>query len=305
MEKFNIKDKIIYKVPSNISGKIESISVLNLYINKDINEVLAEYLVTERNIKKILLKKELTWIEWRQLKKSCESALTATLKNNGILMEFIGQILIAEIFNIESLIKYNNPNYETPEQGIDIIFYNENLEIFIFEVKSKVSDNNNISEFCGKIKNALTSLYCAKELRNQKKLAIARETINDSVALNKEKKDILFNLLEQIEDNDEDFEELSKKDNITLNICLIGNGFNITQEEINNNLGKFINSTRECKSNCKNADKDHDKCLINKLGNIKIINMISLEFAKELELEELNKQIIKKIEEEGLDSRNE
>lgn len=305
MVKFNIKDKIIYEVPSNISGKIESIEVLNLYIDKDINEILAEYLVTERNIKKILLKKELTWIEWRQLKKSCESALTAVLKNNGILMEFIGQILIGEIFNIESLIKYHNPNYETPEQGMDIIFYNENLEIFIFEVKSKVSNSNNISEFCGKIKNALTSLYCAKELRNEKKLAIARETINDSIALNKEKKDTLFNLLEEIEDNDEDFEELSEKDNITLNICLIGNGFNITQEEINNNLEQFIYSTRECKSNCKNADKVSDKCLINKLGNIKIINMISLEFAKELELEELNKQIIKKIEEEGLANRNE
>ena len=80
---------------------------------------------------------------------------------------------------------------------------------------------------------------------------------------------------------------------------------NITQEEINNNLENFIYSTRECKSRCANIDKESGKCLINKLGNIKIINMISLEFAKELELEELNRQIIKKIEEEGLDNRNE
>ena len=104
--------------------------------------------------------------------------------------------------------------------------------------------------------------------------------------------------------NRNNFEELSKKDNITLNICLIGNGFNITQNELNQNLYRYINTTLECKNNCTNVDREKNKCLIDRLNNIKIINIISLEFAKELELTELNKQIVKKIEEEGLDNRN-
>lgn len=304
MEKFNLRDKIIYNVPSDIEGKIENICVTNLYINEDINEVLGEYLVTKRNIRKILFKDELTWIDWKQLKNSCNNASNAAFKNNGILMEFIGQIIITEMFNIESLIKYHNPNFETPEQGTDIIFYDDNLEVFIYEVKSKVSRNSDINEFCKKIKNALTSLYCARELRNQKKLAIARETIQDSIILNKEKKDALFNIIEQIDENNNNFEELGKKDNITLNICLIGNGFNINQKDLNENLSQYINSTFACKDGCNNADKIQNKCLVNRLANIKIINMISLEFAKELDLNELNKQIVKKIEEEGLDNRN-
>lgn len=304
MVDFNFKDQKSYDVPKNLEEKIQRICITNVYVNEDVNEILSEFLVKERNIKKILFKDDLNWIDWKNLKTSCNNAQDMAFKNNGILMEFLGQIIITQMFNIRSLIKYHTPNFETPEQGTDIIFYNDNLDIFIYEVKSKVSRNNNIEEFCKKIKNALTSLYCAKELRNQKKLALAREEIQESIILNKENKDKLFNIIQEIDDNNNDFEKLSEKENITLNICVIGNGFDITQDELNNNLYKYIYSTLACKENCANADRIKNKCLIDRLSNIKIINVISLEFAKELELSELNKQIVKRIEEEGLDIRN-
>lgn len=73
MVEFNFKDRRIYDVPNHLKEKIQRICITNIYVNEDVNEILSEFLVKERNIRKILFKDELSWIDWKNLKTSCNN----------------------------------------------------------------------------------------------------------------------------------------------------------------------------------------------------------------------------------------
>ncbi len=289
-------------VPKELLSNIKKIFSSKIKINGDVNQILADFLVNGGGILNVLSKKQMSWIDWRHLKKSCESSSGMTIENNGILMEFLCQYILPNIFNIKSLILYQEPSFESPENGNDLLFFDEYGNIFIYEVKSKISNYFGHIVLKEKIKNAYTSLFCSKEIKNNKKISIARN-VTDNLEIDNNMKDKLFRLLEAIEDVKGNIVDLCSNEDIFLNICIVSNGFEYTEEELKNDLVHAVQSSVYCKKNCKYIDKINGICKINRLGKSVILNIISVEFNTELNINSLNSNIIKIIDDKGLDVR--
>lgn len=301
MENFKFDEKIEeYSVPDILTNNIKKILSTKIIIDTDINYELADYFVNKGGILDVLVKEKMNWIDWKQLKESCKSASSMTIENNGILMEFLSQNYLSYFFNIKSLIYYERVSYESPENGNDLLFFDDNGNVYIFEVKSKISSNFSHTYLKEKIKNAYTSLFCSKEMKNHEKLAIARDSI-DGIKLDDSFKDKVFDILERIEDVKGEFIDLCNEENIILNICIIGNGFNYTEEQIKDDLIDLIFKSVYCKSNC--PYKYKQKCIIEKLKKSIILNIVSIEFNSDLNISLLNDNIVKIIDEKGLDKR--
>lgn len=289
-------------VPSELMSNIKKIFSSVVKIDGDINKILAEFLVNEEGILNVLSKQQMSWIDWKQLKESCKSSASMTIENNGILMEFLCQYILPSIFNIKSLILYQEPSYESPENGNDLLFFDTNGNIFIYEVKSKISDDFSHIELKSKIKNAYTSLFCSKEIKNHKKISIARN-VTTNLEISDQIKDKIFSLLEKVEDVEGNIINLCGDKEIFLNICIISNGFQYTELELKNDLIDSITSSVYCKSNCEYIDKENRICKINRLSKTIVLNIISIEFNTELNINDLNSNIIKIIDDKGLDIR--
>lgn len=287
-------------VPISLLSNVEKIFCTKVNINEDINEKLAAFLINDGGILNVLTKDKMNWIDWKQLKKSCKSCSAKSIENNGILMEFLCQYILPNIFDIKSLILYQEPSYESPENGNDILFFDCKGNVFIYEVKSKISNEFSHTELKEKIKHAYTSLFCSKELKNHKKISIARN-VTSNLELDDVTKDKIFALLEKIEDAEENISDLCIEDDIFMNICVISNGFQYTNEEILNDLNNAINTSVYCKNTCEYNDKENKICKINRLGKTFILNIISIEFSTELNINKLNENIIKIIDDKGLD----
>ena len=88
-----------------------------------------------------------------------------------------------------------------------------------------------------------------------------------------------------------------------MNICIISNGFQYTELELKNDLIDSITSSVYCKSNCEYIDKENGICKINRLSKTVVLNIISIEFNTELNINDLNSNIIEIIDDKGLDIR--
>jgi len=282
------------KVPLELEKNIEKIFSTSVIIN-NINEELAKFLVDDNGILSALNKEIMTWTDWKYLKESCKSSSRMTFENNGILMEFLCQYILPNIFDINSLLLYQEPSFEDPEGGNDLLFFDSKGNVFIFEVKSKISNNYSHTELKKVIKKGYTSLFCSSEIKNHKKICIARK-ITEDLYLSKSKKDIIFDSLETIEEVEGNIISLCNNDKIFLNICIIGNGFNYTDEELREDLKDALFSNNYCKRNCKYNDTTNHNCTINRLQKSFILNIISIEFPEELSVTELNNKIIQRIE---------
>ena len=242
----------------------------------------------------------MSWIDWKNLKRSCERSKSMSIKNNGILMEFLSQNILPKIFNIDSLILYQEPDFESPENGNDLLFFDSNGNVFVFEIKSKISKNFDHFELKKKIKNAYISLFCSKEIKNQKKISIARKVASGLAVIDTTRHKI-FDLLEKIDDVEGEIINLCSSNEIFLNICVIGNGFNCTDEEIQEDLVDALSTSVYCKKTCKYNDLDKNVCTIGLLSKSIILNIISIEFDTELNIVDLNDCIIKLIDDKELD----
>lgn len=301
MKTHNFNDDIReIEVPEKLKSNIKKIYISKSSFEQDINEVVANFLVNDDGILDVLAMEKMSWIDWKNLKGSCEHAKSMSIKNNGILMEFLSQNILPKIFNINSLILYQEPNFESPENGNDLLFYDENGNVFVFEVKSKLSKEVGHLELKEKIKNAYTSLFCSKELKNKKKISIARKVTTGLNILDSTRQK-LFNLLERIDNVQGEIIELCSESEIFLNICIIGNGFECTDEEVQNDIIDALNSSIYCKAKCKYNDLEKNACTIDILSKSIILNIISIEFNTELNIIDLNNCIIKIIDEKGLD----
>ena len=289
-------------VPEKLLSNIKKIFCTKVKIDDDINERLASFLIDDDGILNVLSKNNMTWSDWKNLKESCKSCSARTIENNGILMEFLCQYILPKIFNIESLILYQEPDYESPESGNDLLFFDSNGNVFIYEVKSKISNEFSHTQLKEKIKHAYTSLFCSKELKNHKKISIARR-VTGNLDINDVTKDKIYKLLEKIEDVGGNISDLCDEDDIYMNICIVSNGFQYTEEEILGDLVSCINTSVYCKISCEYIDKENKICKINRLSKTIILNIISVEFSSELDINKLNSNIIRIIDDRGLDLR--
>lgn len=289
-------------VPEKLLSNIKKIFCTKVKIDDDINERLASFLIDDDGILNVLSKNNMTWSDWKNLKESCKSCSARTIENNGILMEFLCQYILPKIFNIESLILYQEPDYESPESGNDLLFFDSNGNVFIYEVKSKISNEFSHTQLKEKIKHAYTSLFCSKELKNHKKISIARR-VTGNLDINDVTKDKIYKLLEKIEDVGGNISDLCDEDDIYMNICIVSNGFQYTEEEILGDLVSCINTSVYCKNSCEYIDKENKICKINRLSKTIILNIISVEFSSELDINKLNSNIIRIIDDRGLDLR--
>lgn len=303
MNNYNFKKQLKeISVPIELISNIKKILSSEVKIDGDINRILAEFLVNDGGILNVLSKEEMGWFDWKQLKESCKSSSNMTIENNGILMEFLCQYILPNIFNIKSLILYQEPSFESPENGNDLLFFDSDGNIFIYEVKSKISDDFGHITLKAKIKNAYTSLFCSKEMKNHKKISIARKVTSDLEILD-EVKDKIFSLLEKVEDVEGNIIDLCEDEEIFLNICIISNGFQYTELELKKDLIDSIRTSVYCKSNCEYLDKDNRVCRINHLSKTVVLNIINIEFNTELNINNLNDNIIQIIDDKGLDIR--
>lgn len=303
MKNYNFKKELKeISVPNELILNAKKILSSEVKIDGDINQILAEFLVNDDGVLNVLSKEEMSWIDWKQLKESCKSSSNMIIENNGILMEFLCQYILPNIFNIKSLILYQEPSFESPENGNDLLFFDTDGNIFIYEVKSKISDDFSHTTLKAKIKNAYTSLFCSKEMKNHKKISIARKVTNN-LEISDEVKDKIFSLLEKVEDVEGNIIDLCEDKEIFLNICIISNGFQYTELELKNDLIDSITSSVYCKSNCEYLDKDNGVCKINRLSKTIVLNIISIEFNTELNINDLNDNIIQIIDDKGLDIR--
>ncbi|MCI9280212.1 MAG: hypothetical protein HFJ02_05400 [Bacilli bacterium] len=290
-------------VPNDLKNKIKNIFVSKIYYDANINDIIAEFLIRDRGILLALGKNLMTWTDWRQLKISCLQANTKTFSNNGILMEFLSHYILPNVFNLHSLLCFEIPSYEAPESGNDLIFFDSNCDLFIFEVKSKVSNDFSKNELKNKIKNAFTSLFCSKEIKNAKKIKIARDSVEEGLDLTEEEKEKIFYQLDKIELSEGNIIDLVDDEYIKFNICVIGNGFDVDDESLIYELPSLINTTVYCKSDCCYKDKDNHICMINQLEKMMVLNIVNIEFNRELDLVSLNDKIVNLINLEGLDKR--
>ena len=106
-----------------------------------------------------------------------------------------------------------------------------------------------------------------------------------------------------VEDVEGNIIDLCKDKEIFLNICIISNGFQYTELELKNDLIDSITSSVYCKSNCEYHDKNNGVCKINRLSKTIVLNIISIEFNTELNINDLNDNIIQIIDDKGLDIR--
>lgn len=289
-------------VPKELLSNVKKIFCTKVKIDDDINKKLAEFLINDNGILNVLSKDSMSWIDWKHLKESCKSCSYRAIENNGILMEFLCQYILPNIFEIESLILYKEPSFEDPESGNDLLFFDTNGNVYIYEVKSKISSDFSHIQLKQKIKYAYTSLFCSKELKNHKKIATARN-VTDTLDLNNNIKDKIYGLLEKIEDAGGNISDLCNKDDIYMNICIISNGFQYTENEILDDLIDCINTSVYCKGSCEHIDRVNGICKINRLSKTIILNIISIEFNSELNINKLNNNIIKIIDDKGLDLR--
>lgn len=289
-------------VPKELLSNVKKIFCTKVKIDDDINKKLAEFLINDNGILNVLSKDSMSWIDWKHLKESCKSCSYRAIENNGILMEFLCQYILPNIFEIESLILYKDPSFEDPESGNDLLFFDTNGNVYIYEVKSKISSDFSHIQLKQKIKYAYTSLFCSKELKNHKKIATARN-VTDTLDLNNNIKDKIYGLLEKIEDAGGNISDLCNKDDIYMNICIISNGFQYTENEILDDLIDCINTSVYCKGSCEHIDRVNGICKINRLIKTIILNIISIEFNSELNINKLNNNIIKIIDDKGLDLR--
>lgn len=290
-------------VPNKLKNKIKNIFVSRISYNENINDIIAEFLIKDRGILLTLGKSLMTWTDWRQLKMSCLEAGNKTFSNNGILMEFLSHYILPNVFNLHSLLSFEIPSYETPESGNDLIFFDSNCELFIFEIKSKVSNDFSKNELKIKIKNAFTSLFCSKEIKNAKKIKIARDSVEEGLDLTEEEKEKIFYQLDKLESSEGKIIDLVDDEYIKFNICIIGNGFDVDDVTLINELPNLINTTIYCKSDCCYRDKDNHICMINQLDKMVVLNIVNIEFNRELDLVLLNSKIVDLINSEGLDKR--
>ena len=290
-------------VPNDLKNKIKNIFVSKISYDANINDIIAEFLIKKRGILLVLGKNIMTWTDWRQLKISCLQANTKTFSNNGILMEFLSHYILPNVFNLHSLLCFEIPSYENPESGNDLIFFDSNCELFIFEVKSKVSNDFSKKELKNKIKNAFTSLFCSKEIKNAKKIKIARDSVEEGLDLTEEEKEKIFYQLDKIESSEGNIIDLVDDEYIKFNICIIGNGFDVDDESLIYELPSLINTTVYCKNDCCYKDKDNHIFMINQLEKMMVLNIINIEFNRELDLVSLNSKIADLINLEGLDKR--
>lgn len=286
-------------VPLELKNNIDKISTTKVIV-RNVNEELAKFLVDENGIMSALDKESMSCHDWKYLKESCRNSQRMTFENNGILMEFLCQYILSDIFAINSLILFQEPDYETPESGNDLLFFDSKGNVFIFEIKSKLSDTFSHSELKKTIKKGYTSLFCSSEIKNHKKICIARN-ITDKLEIPESKKETIFSSLEKIEEVEGNIIGLCNDDNIFLNICVIGNGFNYTDEELGIDLIDALLSNVYCKTNCKYNDTINNKCTINRLQKSFVLNIISVEFPEELNIVSLNNEIINRIDERKLD----
>ena len=301
MSSLNYKKQITeYAVTNELVDNIKKIISTKFIIETDVNLELANYFVNNGGILDVLSKDSMSWFEWKQLKESCKSATTMTIENNGILMEYLSQNFLTDFLNIYSLIYYEEPSFESPENGNDLIFFNTAGNIFIFEVKSKISSNCTHIYLKKKIKDAYTSLFCSEELKNHKKISLARKLIT-GIDVQEDIRDKIFDLLQEVEKVNSNIIDLCNNKDIFLNICIVGNGFNYTEEELKEDLIDVIKTSTYCKRGCKNLVDG--KCNINRLDKSIIFNIISIEFSTELDINLLNNNIVKLIEDKGLDIR--
>jgi len=289
-------------VPKELLSNVKKIFCTKVKIDDDINKKLAEFLINDNGILNVLSKDSMSWIDWKHLKESCKSCSYRAIENNGILMEFLCQYILPNIFEIESLILYKDPSFEDSESGNDLLFFDTNGNVYIYEVKSKISSDFSHIQLKQKIKYAYTSLFCSKELKNHKKIATARN-VTDTLDLNNNIKDKIYGLLEKIEDAGGNISDLCNKDDIYMNICIISNGFQYTENEILDDLIDCINTSVYCKGSCEHIDRVNGICKINRLSKTIILNIISIEFNSELDINKLNNNIIKIIDDKGLDLR--
>lgn len=300
---FDYKNNTIeLNVPKELKKNIKKILITKVKIFEDINDKIADFLVNEGGILQSLSKEKMTWSDWKNLKESCKDCDNMTLENNGILMEFLCQYILPNIFDINILILYKDVSFESPEPGNDLLFFDMKGNVYIYEVKSKICDDFNHIQLKRKLKSAYTSLFCSKELKNHKKISIARETTTN-LSLSNEIKEKLFLSLEKIEDVRNNIITLCEEKDIKLNLCIIGNGFDFTIEQLKDDLIEIINTSIYCKGNCEYNDKKNKKCTVNRLKKSIILNIISIEFDTKLDISTLNNNIVTIIEEKGLDVR--
>lgn len=159
------------------------------------------------------------------------------------------------------------------------------------------------NELKNKIKNAFTSLFCSKEIKNAKKIKIARDSVEEGLDLTEEEKEKIFYQLDKLESSEGKIIDLVDDEYIKFNICIIGNGFDVDDITLINELPNLINTTVYCKSDCCYRDKDNHICMINQLDKMVVLNIVNIEFNRELDLVSLNGKIVDLINSEGLDKR--
>ena len=130
------------EVPEKLKSNIKKIFVSKTKFEHNINEVVANFLINDGGNLDVLAMNTMSWIDWKNLKRSCERSKSMSIKNNGILMEFLSQNILPKIFNIDSLILYQEPDFESPENGNDLLFFDSNGNGFVFEIKSLKSAPN-------------------------------------------------------------------------------------------------------------------------------------------------------------------
>lgn len=275
-------------VPEELLSKL---SKINLYIYNspiDINEYLSE-LFMSNDFTEAVFHKSLTQEDWEKIYYGMKTEKGKKhFKNNGILFEYFSNNIISKKFKLKNLVNFKDIDIEDPKKGIDIIFLDDEFKLQFYEVKSRNTkemegNTNNLVEL---IKNAITSLFCT-EMKNVVKLVEAKSALKDNKRCLES-----FNILKDILYNKTNNIKYIGNNNINFNICVIGERFIIDEEKLKEGIIEVFNTTKYCPPKCK---KDNLFCNKKILDEIRILNIVNVQFVGNLSLKIIYEKIMQKI----------
>ena len=255
----------------------------------DINDYLTNLFVSEDFCNSVF-HKNLSKEDWQAIYYGIKSEKGIDyFKNNGILFEHFSNKILSEHFSLQNLINFGNIDFEDPDKGSDIIFFDQDFKLQFYEVKSKCTANQkgNQKDFAELVKNAIISIFCSR-LKNVAKLMGAKTAIKG--------KDELFGsykLLCDMLNNSSNMINYVDNGDIDFNICIIGEKIDIDDDLLKQEIIEVFNTNKYCPGNCK---YNNEVCIKGILDKIIILNIVNIQFLGELSLNVIYEKIIKKIE---------
>lgn len=296
--KFTHKDKT-YSLIKELESRVEEISFRTINVIGNPHEPIASFILNEYLPSQMEV---ITIDDYENIYNSCEDNMAEPFKNNGIIYEWIVDNILADKYDLTSLLVIEDLNLQTPEQGIDMIYIDKDYKnIFLFEAKSSES-RMTIDSYVKLINNGLNSLFCRPFMRSNAKISRSKKALRGK-DISPDSKRKALDVMSDLVRNRRNLLNLLDNESININVVTLNTVVEGFQDEEMNikfqeEFVKVFTSTYKCKSDCSLKGRDPDHCK-EVLERQKVINLFTIQFTVPISIQDIYSNIRRLIENGG------